>query len=281
MNYQHRFHAGNFADVFKHVLLTRVLLYLTQKAAPLRYIDTHAGAGLYDLGEAAAQRTGEWRGGIGRLIRAATTPECGALLAPYLALLGAPRLDGSLAAYPGSPALAQSLLRAGDRMTLCEVQPQVLPELRASLGRDRRVKCLELDGYVGLKAFIPPRERRGLALIDPPFEEADEFERLAQALIGARAKWPGGVYLAWYPLKALRAADRLAAQIAATQPGSSLRIELLVASPDADGRRLAGCGMIVLNPPYTLAAQCMVILPELCRILGQDNEGQWRILDLD
>ena len=119
MNYQHSFHAGNFADVFKHVLLTRVLLYLTQKAAPLRYIDTHAGAGLYDLGEAAAQRTGEWRGGIGRLLGANTTPECGALLAPYLALLGAPRPDGSLAAYPGSPALAQSLLPNAPAFSRC------------------------------------------------------------------------------------------------------------------------------------------------------------------
>ena len=280
MNYQHHYHAGNFADVFKHVLLTRVLVYLTQKDAPLRYIDTHAGAGLYDLGEEQAQRTGEWRGGIGRLQGARLTPACTELLAPYLALLGGARPDGSLAAYPGSPTLAQGLLRAKDRITLCELHPRVLLELRANLGRDPRIKCLALDAYVGINAFIPPKERRGLVLIDPPFEQTDEFDRLAQALIRAHSKWPTGVYMAWYPLKAPLAADRLATKLAAAAISPAMRIELLTTGAPVDAESsLSGCGMIVVNPPFTLAAQCAVIMPELSRILGRNGVGQWRILD--
>ena len=280
MNYRHAYHAGNFADVFKHVLLTRALIHLTLKDSAFRYIDTHSGVGLYDLASAAPGQTGEWRNGVGRLLTARLSPAAGELLAPYIALLGSARPDGSLAAYPGSPAIAQSLLRASDRITLCELHPEDLAELKLNMGRDSRVKCLGLDGYMALNAFVPPRERRGLVLIDPPFEAPEEFERMASALVGAYAKWPGGVYFAWYPVKGPNAANGLAARIAAAGIGKTLRIELAIGplAPTGAPARLAGCGLFVINPPFTLAAQCDVILPELARVLGENGAGQWRIL---
>ncbi len=281
MNYRHHFHAGNFADVFKHVWLTRLLVYLAQKDAPFHYLDTHAGIGLYDLAAAPSQRTAEWREGIGRLLTASLSPACRALIAPYLALAGPVRADGSLSAYPGSPAIAQALLRAQDRMTACELHPEDCATLRQNLGRDRRAKAIEIDGYVALNAYIPPRERRGLVLIDPPFEQADEFARLTQALGSAHAKWPGGVYALWYPVKGLQAGEQMAAMAAAAGITRILRIELLrtpIGTGGAD-ERLNGCGLLIVNPPYTFGAQCAVIMPELARILGQNGAGQWRVTE--
>ena len=279
MNYRHHFHAGNFADVFKHVLLTRLLTHLALKDKPFRYLDTHAGIGLYDLAAEPSQRTGEWRAGIGRLLGARLSAPCQELLAPYLTLLGPTRADGSLPSYPGSPALAQSLLRAQDRLTLCELHPEDCATLKSNLGRDTRAKAIAIDGYTALNAFLPPKERRGLALIDPPFEAADEFERAAAALIGAHGKWPGGVYALWYPVKTPQPAGRMAYRLAGAGITRLLRVELLRSKP-GDNRALAplaGCGLLVINPPHTLAGQCQIIMPELARILGENGEGSWRL----
>jgi len=163
MNYRHAFHAGNFADVFKHVLLARILAYLMRKDAALRYIDTHAGVGFYDLGEARAERTGEWRGGIGRLAAAlpGASPQLAGLLQPYLDCLGPLDGEGRPNLYPGSPAIAQAMLRKQDRLTLCELHADDVRALAANIGRDKRAKVVAIDGYVALNAYVPPRERRG------------------------------------------------------------------------------------------------------------------------
>ena len=264
MNYCHDFHAGNFADVFKHAVLARVLDYLKRKPTPFRVIDTHAGSGRYDLAADAAARTQEWRAGIGRLDPDAMSADARALLAPYLAVAG-PARDG--APYPGSPALALALTRPFDRMIFCELHPTALAGLRACVGRDRRARVIALDGYTGLNAFIPPVERRGLVLVDPPFEAAAEIDRVTEALVAAHAKWREGILMAWYPIKDRRVGERLGAALAEAGIAGTLRLELAVRAPTADGP-LAASGLVVVNPPYVLEAEMACLLPELARQLG-------------
>src|SRR5512142_174334 len=188
MNYRHAFHAGNFADVFKHAILLALLDALTGKDTPLCYFDTHAGRGAYRLDEAEALKTGEWRQGIGRLFDAAQTPEP---LQRYVAAIRACNPDGELRVYPGSPLLAAQALRAGDRLVLCEMQPDEAAALRGQFRGDRRVHVHHRDGYAALNALLPPAEKRGLVLIDPPFEAQEaEFATIEAALAKAQARWP-------------------------------------------------------------------------------------------
>src|SRR4051812_9943177 len=201
MNYRHGFHAGNFADVVKHATLARIVSYLREKPAPFRVIDTHAGAGLYDLTAAEAVRTGEAREGIGRLLKAPLTPEVRALLSPYLDAVAALNPAGRLKVYPGSPLLVRAWLRPRDRLIACELEPRAAAALAKNLETSTRAKALAIDGWTALSAYLPPKERRGLVLIDPPYEAPDEFARLAQAFQEARRKWASGVYLLWYPIK--------------------------------------------------------------------------------
>ena len=184
MNYRHAYHAGNFADVLKHVVLMRCLVHLRRKDAPFRIIDTHAGAGRTPLDQAAAMATGEWRQGIARLFgpdAPPLLPEVAELLAPYLDALRAENPDGTLKVYPGSPVLARAMLRAGDALIANELHPEDAATLRALFGKDKACKVLADDGYRALKAALPPKERRGLVLIDPPFEEPGELVRIAAA----------------------------------------------------------------------------------------------------
>ena len=265
MNYRHDFHAGNHADVFKHAVLARILLYLSRKPAPFRVIDTHAGSGAYDLHGAAAARTGEWRAGIGRVDPAAMERKARALLAPYVEIVGTAR-EGR-GSYPGSPRIAQALMRPFDRLIACETRPDARLALGRALGKDHRAKVIELDGYVALNAFVPPVERRGVVLIDPPFEDVDEFERLAGAVVGAHAKWAGGTYVAWYPVKDRRGPERLAAALLGAGIGDALRLEFGVGPRGGDGP-LAVSGLLVVNPPYVLADEAACFLPALARQLG-------------
>ena len=274
MNYRHAFHAGNFADVFKHALLTRMLVYLTRKDAALRYIDTHAGIGLYDLDGDQARRTGEWRDGIGRIDPLLMPADVRELMQPYLDVIGLTP-GQPLKTYPGSPLIAQKLLRRQDRMICCELHPQDLGLLEGAIGRDRRVKVIEIDGYTGLNAFVPPPERRGLVLIDPPFEARDEFERIARVLQQAHAKWSVGTYAVWYPIKD-RSAVQFAEQIAASGIPRVLRLELSVADPFAEGP-LAGTGLLVINPPYVLEDEARVLLPWLTAEMARDEGARWRV----
>jgi 23S rRNA (adenine2030-N6)-methyltransferase len=285
LNYAHDFHAGNFADVFKHIFLTRILLYLALKPAPLRFIETHAGSGLYDLSAEKASRAGEWRGGVQRLLAAPLDGAAAALIQPYADIV-APLLGSDPPRYPGSPLIASALLRRQDRLIACEIHPDAFARLKDNLRPDRRAKAINIDGYHGLKAFIPPVERRGLVLIDPPFEDADEFARLAEALPAAARKWASGVFMLWHPVKDRPAADAFAAALARGFAASGitrvLRLELGIGSVEARGP-LARSGLIIANPPFPLEAEAERILPHLARRLGETGAdhliarlgGQW------
>ncbi len=271
MNYRHAFHAGNFADVVKHAVLARIIMHLKEKPAAFRVIDTHAGAGLYDLSGPEASRTGEWRAGIGRLLAAQLAPDVCALLAPYLDGVAALNPGGAMKVYPGSPALAQTLLRDQDRLVVCEREPNAARALATFVHGDMRAKAVEIDGYTALNAYVPPKERRGLVLIDPPYEQPDEFERLAQALAAAHRKWPTGVYALWYPIKNLRESAAFARRIAASGIARVLRAELTLAR--AASERLGGSGLIVVNPPWRLEEEVSVLLPALAQALGAGSAG--------
>jgi 23S rRNA (adenine2030-N6)-methyltransferase len=281
MNYRHAFHAGGFADVIKHIVLARILVYLQDKQAAFRIIDTHAGAGVYDLTSDEARRGGEWLTGIARVIQARFSETTLPLLKPYLDIVRAFNPQAELKTYPGSPLIARALLRPQDRLTACEVEPNARKRLIDALRRDTQARVVDLDGWLALPAFVPPKERRGLVLIDPPFEAKDEFERLAAGFAEAFAKWPTGSYLLWYPVKSRRATDTLARHVAdavgaATPPGKCLRLEFSVA-PQATGTALASAGLLVVNPPWTLMGELKAILPELEKPLGQGGAGRFRL----
>ena len=281
MNYRHAFHAGGFADVIKHIVLMRILLHLQEKQAAFRVIDTHAGAGLYDLTGEEARRGGEWLTGIARIMQARFSETTLPLLTPYLDIVRAFNPGRDLAAFPGSPLIARALLRPQDRLTACEVEPKARKRLIDVLRRDTQARVVDLDGWLALPAFVPPKERRGLVLIDPPYEQKDEFERLADGFAQAYAKWPTGSYLLWYPVKSRRATDTLARHVAeavgASKPaGKALRLEFSVAPQSADAA-LASAGLLIVNPPWTLLGELKAILPELEKPLGQGGAGRFRL----
>ena len=277
MNYRHAFHAGSFADVIKHLVLVRILTYLHEKPAPFRVIDSHAGAGLYDLSGEEAQRTGEWLTGIARLMQARLTESTVPLVAPYLDIVRAFNPQKGLTAYPGSPLIARRLLRPQDSLVACEVAPVARKSLIAALRRDPQARVVDLDGWVGLPAFVPPKERRGVVLIDPPFEAKDEFDRMARGFEEAFVKWPTGIYMLWYPAKSRRATDTLAQQVAGmAPPGKVLRLEFSAAPQLADSA-LTSAGLLIVNPPWTLATEMKAILPELEKPLGQGGAGRFRL----
>jgi 23S rRNA (adenine2030-N6)-methyltransferase len=282
MNYRHAFHAGNFADVIKHIVLSRILTYLHEKPAAFRVIDTHAGAGLYDLTGDEASRSGEWRTGIARLMQARFSESVMALVAPYLDIVRAFNPQRDLTAYPGSPLIARALLRPQDRLVACEIEPKARKHLIDALRRDTQARVVDLDGWTGLPAFVPPNERRGLVLIDPPFERRDEFEAVAAGFASAHAKWPSGIYMMWYPVKERRATDALARQVAGVAndedgvESKCLRVEFSVA-PATQTSGLVSAGLLIVNPPWTLAGQLKSILPELEKPLGQGGAARFRI----
>jgi len=281
MNYRHAFHAGGFADVIKHIVLVRILTYLQDKPAAFRVIDTHAGAGVYDLTGEEARRGGEWLTGIARLMQARFSEAALPLVTPYLDIVRAFNTKAELKAYPGSPLIARALLRPQDRLTACEVEPKARKHLIDALRRDSQARVVDLDGWTALPAFVPPNERRGLVLIDPPFEQKDEFERMADGFVEAFGKWPTGSYLLWYPVKSRRATDGLARLVAEAvgsgpSPGKCLRLEFSVA-PQSTEPGLTSAGLLIVNPPWTLSAELKTILPELEKPLGLGGAGRFRL----
>ena len=275
MNYRHAFHAGNFADVVKHAVLVRILLHLRAKPAGFRVIDTHAGAGWYDLTGPQAARSLEWQNGIQRLLTASIPAPARALLAPYLE--GTPRWnpDSRLTPNPGSPLVARAFLRAQDRLVACELEPGEAAALAENLAGDRRAKAVAIDGWTALKAYVPPKERRGVVLIDPPFEDEGDFARLDGGLAAAYGKWPGGTYLLWYPIKGRAAPDSLAKRLRHSAVGKMLCAELTV--PAREPGRLGSCGLIVVNPPWTLEKELAVLLPALAVALAGKGAGRFRL----
>lgn len=273
MNYRHAFHAGNFADVFKHSLLALLLEHLRAKEKPFFILDTHAGLGLYDLADERSLRTGEWRDGIARLINRSDTPDA---LAPYLAAVRAFNAPGALRWYPGSPRLIHAFLRSTDRLAAVELHPEDARLLADEFVGDARVKVHAMDGYLALKAFLPPPERRGLVLIDPPFEAADEFARLASGLKEAHRRWATGLYMLWYPIKSRASVDAFHRDIAGLVIPRTMTVELTVETESAG--RLAGCGLILVNPPWTFEREAPTLLDILAKMLGRHGTALGRLV---
>jgi 23S rRNA (adenine2030-N6)-methyltransferase len=276
MNYRHAFHAGNFADVVKHVVLARILVHLCTKPAPFRVIDTHAGAGRYDLAGPEASRTEEWRDGIGRIAARHFTPDIEMLLAPYRDVVARLNHGPQLATYPGSCEIARAHLRAQDRLVACELEPNAAEALARNLSGDARVKVVAIDGWTALTAYVPPKERRGVVLIDPAFEETGEFARLADRFAAAHRKWPTGIYILWYPIKSRHEPDDLAQRLQRLAIAKVLRAELTVmAARESD--RLAGSGLIIVNPPWTLEQELAALLPPLVARFARDADSAYRL----
>ena len=262
MNYRHAFHAGNPGDCLKHALLVWLLRAMARKEAAFAVLDTHAGAGRYDLTSGPAERTGEWRSGIARLLDDA--PE---VLGDYVGTVR------SLGLYPGSPALVRALLRPQDRLAACELHPEDAAALRRLFARDRQVAVHHRDGWEALGALLPPPERRGLVLIDPPYEAPDEFDRLAAGLRAAHAKFPTGVYAAWYPIKHRAPVRVFHAALRESGIPDVVAAEFFHREP-LDPARLNGSGLLVVNPPWRFEAKAAPILAALLDRLGDREPGE-------
>ncbi|WP_417579154.1 23S rRNA (adenine(2030)-N(6))-methyltransferase RlmJ [Pelagibacterium sp.] len=276
MNYRHAFHAGNFADVVKHTILTRILAYLMRKDAGFRVIDTHAGVGLYDLLGDEAGRTGEWREGIARLMVAKLCSADAELIAPYLAAVNAQNAQGELRYYPGSPFIARHMLRAQDRLMALELHPADAEALKENFAGDIQTRITQLDGWAAMGTHLPPKEKRGLVLVDPPFEIKGEFERMVQALAKAHARWPGGIYAFWYPIKDPKDVSAYVDSLRASGITKILRLELTIRAPSFPPR-LHGTGMIVVNPPFVLEGEMRKLLPKLAEVLSDEGRGRYHI----
>ena len=261
MNYRHAYHAGNFADVMKHALLVWLLRAMARKPAPFAVLDTHAGAGAYDLAGDEAQRTGEAASGIVRLLE--TLP---AKLEDYVGLVR------RIGLYPGSPLLIRALLRPGDRLICCELHPEEYGKLRRRTARDKQIFVHERNGYEALAALLPPAEKRGLVLIDPPYEDDQEFARIVSGLRTGISRFPAGVFAAWYPIKHRAPVRAFHAALRESGLRDVVTAEFLLREP-LDPARLNGCGLAVINPPWKYEAEAAEILRALLTRLGNNEPG--------
>ncbi len=284
MNYRHHFHAGNFADVMKHALLVGLVRAMQKKEKGFLYLDTHAGRGRYDLSRAATgdsrEREPEWPLGIGRLW-AEGGPERPSALTDYLGLVRecdrqGGNLEGAPRFYPGSPWLVRHLARPFDRLALCERHPAECAALREELGWAAGVSIHELDGYVSLRAMLPPPERRALVLIDPPFEAQDEFSQITTALREGLRRLPGGVFAVWYPLTGRARVDDFFTAVRALRPPPTLACELAVLR-ESSPVKMKGCGLMLLNPPWQFEALARPVLAHLASVLAQEPGGVGRV----
>jgi 23S rRNA (adenine2030-N6)-methyltransferase len=264
MNYRHAYHAGNHGDVLKHAILTAIVARLHEKPAPVFILDTHAGIGTYDLTGIEAGKTGEWEGGIGAVF-AADPPA----LQDYLSLVRGFNPPNMLATYPGSPAIAAALMRPRDRLVLSELHLEDANTLRPWARGKPGIAVHQRDAYEALKAFLPPREARGLVLVDPPYEVTDEFERLARAVAAATKRWPGGRWMIWHPVKERAPVWRLEEALLADAAGSLLSVELMIRP--VDGVSLAGSGIILINPPFGLEDWLAEALPQIQAALAPEH----------
>jgi len=272
VNYRHAFHVGNHADVLKHAVLLFCLNALKRKPAPFAVLDAHAGRGLYDLASEEAERSPEWRDGISRLW---SWPDPPPLVGRYLEAVRSFNQDGSLRVYPGSPALVTTQMRADDVLMACELHPEEYAALRRSLPRQPNVQVHARDGWEALSALLPPAQRRGLVLIDPPYEAPDELALSARAIGGALKRFGHGTYLWWRPLKSASALDAADAEVRAQGAKETLRADLWTASPKLEGR-LVGSSVLLINPPFGLGEDLREALPFLADALTKGQSG-WRL----
>ncbi len=272
MNYRHAYHAGNFADVLKHVVLVGLIEVLKLKQKPFCYLDTHAGSARYSLTSVEAEKTREFASGISPLLVLSHLPS---LLHIYLNVVRSLNvgLGSTLHAYPGSPLIAASLMRENDRILACELQPDEARRLKTEFASDARVACHQRDGYEALRALLPPREKRGLVLIDPPYEaQLDEFDAILAGLLDAHQRWPTGIYAVWFPIKLRQDAEIFYRRLTGLPHANILVAELCLHQPNS-ALRLNGCGMAILNPPYRFEHTLAEILPTLTKALEQSRYG--------
>lgn len=272
MNYRHAYHAGNHADVLKHLTLSRIFALLAKKEAPYAYLDSHAGVGLYDLAADQASRTGEFLQGIARLWQASDVPQ---VCADYLRVISELNPDGQLRYYPGSPELARQLSRAQDRLHCNEKHPEDGRLLKENMHFDRRVAVHLGEGWHVPRALLPTQEKRAVLLIDPPFEQADELERCVKALNETIGRMRQAIVVIWYPIKDARQLKRFYNQLAGSSAPKMLRVELMV-HPADDATRLSGSGLVIANPPWGLEDELRSLLPWLAQALAQ-SAGDWRL----
>lgn len=281
MNYRHAYHAGNHADVLKHSVLARAFVHLARKEKPFLFLDAHAGIGVYDVGSAEALKTLEWQNGVGRLydLSGETVPlgaEAETLLAPWRAVVSAVNPEGgALARYPGSPEFGRRLLRAHDRILLNELHPADLHSLEAYARGDDRMRVMAEDANTVVKASLPPPERRGLALIDPPYERDDEDRRVVKMLRDGVRRFATGVHLLWYPVTGDGLNDGIIKGVLALGIPKTWVAELRVRAPIPDGG-LAGSGLILVNPPWPLEIELPILLAGLWTRLAHTDSGGWR-----
>lgn len=273
MNYRHAFHAGNHADVIKHATLALVLNALKAKDKPFEVLDTHAGRGVYDLDCAEAARSGERKGGVDRVFDDAAAP---AALAPYRDAIAAANPFGGLRWYPGSPAIVAAALRKGDSAKFVEAHAEERAALEAALAGAGGVKIFAMDGYQAVRAFLPPKSRRGLALIDPPFEQPGEYRRLAEALREGLRRFAGGIYMIWRPVKDEHGYRAFLTVLEELAPPKALRADLHIRA--AEEGRLTGSGLVIVNPPFGLFDSLAQILPYLASRLATGPGAGWSLV---
>ena len=272
MNYRHAYHAGNHADVLKHAVLARLVEYLGAKDKPFAVLDAHAGIGAYDLLGPEASKTDEWQGGIG-LMRDRFDPDVEAVLRPYRKAIETLNADGGVRYYPGSPDIILQGLRAYDRLIANELHPQDAETLRMNYAGERRLQVSVADAWQSVKAHLPFQERRGLVLIDPPYEAADESERVVHMLAQGTKRFATGIIMIWYPVTTEKFVSELMAAIANSGIGNILQAELRVKNThEASG--LSGSGLFILNPPFTLEGELQILLPALAQRLGNQRLGR-------
>ncbi|MEM8749738.1 MAG: 23S rRNA (adenine(2030)-N(6))-methyltransferase RlmJ [Pseudomonadota bacterium] len=262
MNYRHAYHAGNFADVFKHVILARIVEYLKRKDKAFRVYDTHAGLGVYDLASVEAGKTNEWQEGVGRILSTDVPEHIAPLLAPWLDAVSA----AGEGRYPGSPMVARHLLRKQDRLSLYEMHDEDYPHLAQQFSGDYQVRVNHLDGWLAPGAHIAPKEARGMMLIDPPFEDGNDFDRMIDALEKARKRWVGGTMALWYPVKRRDHTDEWLGTLKGLKLNDLISAEIYIREPRSPSE-LNGCGMVIANAPYTLRGELGTLLPWLAQTM--------------
>ena len=274
LSYRHSFHAGNHADVLKHIVLMLIIESLQQKDKGFYYLDTHAGAGRYRLFGEQAEKTAEFKEGIARLWQRDDLPET---VARYVQQIKKLNYGGKeLRYYAGSPMIAANLLRPQDRALLCELHPSDFPLLRNNFNEFDNVNVHLGNGYQQIKATLPPKERRGLVLIDPPYELKDDYDLVVQAIAEGYKRFATGVYAIWYPVVTRQQTKRIIKGLEATGIRKILQIELAV-RPDNDQRGMTASGMIVINPPWKLESEMKAILPYLVKTLVPEDTGEWKV----
>ena len=278
VNYRHLYHAGNFADIVKHIILTRVIVYMQRKEAAFRVLDTHAGTGVYDLSSEEAQKTGEHHKGIAKLLESigSANNEQKALIEPYLKVVEGLNQSGEISAYPGSPLIARKLFRRQDRLTALELHDEDYASLAKHFDGDYQARITHLDGWLGLKSHLPPKERRGIVLVDPPFEAFHEFFNILNGLKEAHTRFAGGTYLLWYPVKNRKACGEFRDELRALKIPAILDVTLEIRK-QTKHNTFDGTGMVIVNPPYVLESELSKLLPFLCKTL-EEKPGSGRFV---